>query len=209
LYQLANLLLTLIPGELNIMAAYSSYADAELIALLKSGDKTAFSEVYQRYWPLLFRHARKLLQEDEGAKDVVQDVFISLWAAVFEFNECTALSAYLYASTRNKILNTFRRNKVASAHLESLEKFMEQGTNVTDHLVREHMLAKQIEDEIANLPPRMREVFELKRKHHLSYKEIATVMNISELTVKTQMNKAIGTLRGKLGNSMILFLLLF
>ncbi len=41
------------------------------IALLKSGDKTAFSEVYQRYWPLLFRHALKLLQEDEGAKDVV------------------------------------------------------------------------------------------------------------------------------------------
>jgi RNA polymerase sigma-70 factor (ECF subfamily) len=190
------------------MAAYSSYTDAELIALLKGGDRTAFSEVYQRYWPLLFRHARKLLQEDEGAKDVVQDVFISLWAAVFEFNEGTALSAYLYASTRNKILNTFRRNKVAAAHLESLGKFMDQGTNVTDHLVREHMLAKQIEDEIANLPARMREVFELKRKHNLSYKEIATVMNISELTVKTQMNKAIGTLRGKLGNSVNLFFLL-
>ncbi|WP_285057475.1 RNA polymerase sigma factor [Pedobacter ginsengisoli] len=196
-------------GELNIMAAYSSYTDAELIALLKSGDRAAFSEVYQRYWPLLFRHARKLLQEDEGAKDVVQDVFISLWAAVFGFNEDTALSAYLYASTRNKILNMFRRNKVAAAHLESLGKFMDQGTNVTDHLVREHMLAKQIEDEIANLPARMREVFELKRKHNLSYKEIATMMNISELTVKTQMNKAIGTLRGKLGNSVNLFFLLF
>jgi RNA polymerase sigma-70 factor (ECF subfamily) len=71
------------------------------------------------------------------------------------------------------------------------------------------MLAKQIEDEIANLPARMREVFELKRKHNLSYKEIATAMNISELTVKTQMNKAIGTLRGKLGNSVNLFFLLF
>ena len=201
-------MLTLIPGEPNVMAVYSSYTDAELIALLKGGDKNAFSEVYQRYWPLLFRHARKLLQEDEGAKDVVQDVFISLWAAVFEFNEDTALSAYLYASTRNKILNTFRRNKVAAAHLESLGKFIDQGTNVTDHLVREHMLAKQIEDEIANLPARMREVFELKRKHNLSYKEIATVMNISELTVKTQMNKAIGTLRGKLGNSVNLFFLL-
>lgn len=202
-------MLTLILGELNIMAVYSSYTDAELIALLKSGDKAAFSEVYQRYWPLLFRHARKLLQEDEGAKDVVQDVFISLWAAVFGFNEDTALSAYLYASTRNKILNMFRRNKVAAAHLESLGKFMDQGTNVTDHLVREHMLAKQIEDEIANLPARMREVFELKRKHNLSYKEIATMMNISELTVKTQMNKAIGTLRGKLGSSVNLFFLLF
>lgn len=184
------------------MTVYSSYTDPELIVLLKEGDKTAFSEVYQRYWPLLFRHARKLLQEEEGAKDAVQDVFISLWAAAVEFNEHTALSAYLYASTRNKILNSFRRSKVSAAHLESLGEFMEQGANVTDHLVRERMLTKQIEDEIANLPARMREVFELKRKQNLSYREIAGVMNISELTVKTQMNKAIGTLRGKFGNSM-------
>jgi RNA polymerase sigma-70 factor (family 1) len=184
------------------MTTYHTYTDLELTALLKGGDRNAFSEVYQRYWPLLFRHARKLLQEDEGAKDVVQDVFISLWAAVVEFNEHTALSAYLYTSTRNKILNSFRRNKIAAAHLESLGNFMEQGTNVTDHLVREHMLARQIEEEIANLPERMREVFELKRKHNLSYKEIAEAMDISELTVKTQMNKAIGILRSKFGNSM-------
>lgn len=187
------------------MAAYSAYTDLELTTLLKVGDRTAFSEIYQRYWPLLFRHARKLLQGDEEAKDVVQDVFISLWNVVAEFNEHTALSAYLYATTRNKILNIFRRNKVAGTHLESLGNFMDQSTNITDHLLREHMLARQIEEEIANLPDRMREVFELKRKHNLSYKEIAEVMNISDLTVKTQMNKAISILRSKFGDSMNVF----
>ncbi|WP_367972083.1 RNA polymerase sigma factor, partial [Salmonella enterica] len=35
--------------------------------------------MYQRYCPLLFRHARKLLHNDEAAKDVVQDTFIQLW----------------------------------------------------------------------------------------------------------------------------------
>lgn len=191
------------------MTAYSSYTDPELVILLKGGDRTAFSEVYQRYWPLLFRHARKLLQEEEGAKDVVQDVFISFWAVAVEFNEHTALSAYLYATTRNKILNSFRRNKVSDAHLESLGMFIEQGVDITDHLVRERMLSRQIEDEIANLPARMREVFELKRKQNLSYTEIAGAMNISELTVKTQMSKAIGILRGKFGNSMNGFFPLF
>lgn len=90
-------------------------------------------------------------------------------------------------------------------HLESLGDFMTAGSNVTDHLARERMLAKQIEKEIENLPPRMREVFELKRKQNLSYKQIAIAMNISELTVKTQMNKAIRILRGKFGNSMNVF----
>lgn len=184
------------------MVDCSSLADNELVALIKQGDKRAFSEIYQRYWPLLFRHARKLLQDEEGSKDIVQDVFISLWPAVLDFDGKTILSSYLYASTRNKILNIFRRNKLANAHLESLAVFMMEGENVTDHLVREHMLASQIEEEILNLPARMREVFELKRKQHLSYKEIAEVMNISDLTVKTQMNKAITILRSKLGNTL-------
>lgn len=189
------------------MVGYASQTDNELIALIKEGNKDAFSEVYQRYWPLLFRHARKLLQDDEQCKDIVQDVFISLWSAVVVFNESTMLSAYLYASARNKILNIFRRNKVAGTHLESLGRFIEQGTDVTDHLVRERMLASQIEEEISNLPPRMREVFELKRKQNLSYKEIAEVMNISDLTVKTQMNKAITILRAKFGDNLNVFFL--
>jgi RNA polymerase sigma-70 factor (family 1) len=184
------------------MGGYGELTNKELIVLLKQGDRLALSEVYQRYWPLLFRHARKLLQNDEECKDIVQDVFISLWTAILDFNEDTMLSAYLYASTRNKILNLFRRDKVANAHLESLGDFMQNSTNITDHLVREHMLALQIENEIANLPERMRTVFELKRKHNLSYKEISEVMNISDLTVKTQMNKAITILRSKFGNSM-------
>lgn len=191
------------------MVGYDSQTDNELIALIKEGSKPAFSEVYQRYWPLLFRHARKLLQDEEECKDIVQDVFISLWSAVLEFNENSNLSAYLYASTRNKILNIFRKSKVAGAHLESLGNFMEMGTNVTDHLVREHMLASQIEEEISNLPARMREVFELKRKQNLSYKEISEVMNISDLTVKTQMNKAITILRAKLRNNINIFLINF
>lgn len=187
------------------MVGYGSQTDNELIALIKVGDKHAFSELYQRYWPLLFRHARKLLQDEDESKDVVQDVFISLWSAVMDFNEKTILSAYLYTSTRNKILNIFRRNKVSGAHLESLSGFISQGTNVTDHLVREHMLAAQIEEEIENLPARMREVFELKRKQNLSYKQISELMDISDLTVKAQMNKAITILRAKLGNNMNIF----
>jgi RNA polymerase sigma-70 factor (family 1) len=187
------------------MILYQSYSDQELVVLMHSGDRTAFSEVYKRYWPLLFRHARKLMQSEASAKDVVQDVFISLWSASSQFSEGSSLSAYLYTITRNKILNWIRHNKVAHLHIESLGNFMNQGYNATDHKLREQMLAKRIEEEIANLPLRMREVFELKRKHQLSYKEIAMEMGISELTVKTQMNKAITVLRSKFGNSLNIF----
>ncbi|HWW40706.1 RNA polymerase sigma-70 factor [Pedobacter sp.] len=188
------------------MLSLSEKTDQELLLLLQLGERSAYEEIYRRYWPLLFRHARKLLQNDEASKDVVQDTFIHLWATSIDLDIKTALSPYLYASVRNQILNIFRHNKVQANHLKNLGDFINQGANITDHLVREKILAKLIEDEISNLPPRMREVFELKRKAGLSYKEIAGVMNISELTVKTQMNKAITILRAKFGNSLSVFL---
>jgi len=188
------------------MSVYLLYNDKQLLDSLRSGDKDAYTEIYQRYWPILFRHARKLLKNEKDAKDVVQETFISLWTIAADLDQKTLLSPYLYMTVRNKILNIFRHNKVVNSHLTSLDDFMSSGTNITDHLVREKLLIKLIEEEIANLPPRMREVFELKRKSNLSYKEIAEIMDISDLTVKTQMSKAIKILREKFGEQLNSFM---
>lgn len=181
------------------MADYDTYSDDELINLLKVGDRVAYEKIYQRYWLKLYRHALKMLQNEEEAKDVVQDVFVMLWSKQNELNSITSLSSYLYASVRNKILNLFKRNRIEDNHLDSLKVFIGQGENITDHLIREKNLSAIIEKEITLLPDRMRQVFELKRKNNLSYQEIAKEMTISDLTVKTQMNKAIKVLRLRLG----------
>jgi hypothetical protein len=72
----------------NIMAAYGTYTDQELTALLKGGDERAYTEIYTRYWPLLFRHSLKMLHDEDQAMDVVQDIFTSLWfnRDVLDFN---------------------------------------------------------------------------------------------------------------------------
>jgi RNA polymerase sigma-70 factor (family 1) len=186
------------------MADYSGYSDEKLVDLFKSGDHTAYSNIYQRYWVLLYRHARKMLKEEELARDVVQDVFVMLWSKQHELELTTSISAYLYASVRNKILNHFNRNRMEDNYLQSLKVFINNGQCITDHLVREHNLSAIIEQEISLLPERMRQVFELKRKDNCSYKQIAEHMNISDLTVKTQMNKAIKILRLKLSSMLTL-----
>ena len=188
------------------MANYSAYADEELMDLLWSSDHSAYAEIYQRYWAPLYRHARKMLQNEEEARDVIQDVFVMLWSKREELDLSVSLSAYLYTTVRNKILNSFKRSKVEDNHLNALKAFINQGENITDYLVRERTLSEIIEHEITLLPERMRQVFELKRKNNFSYKEIAEEMNISDLTVKTQMNKAIKNLRLKLGPLLSIFL---
>jgi len=186
---------------------YSLYDDSKLTSLLIDRDKQAFSEIYTRYWPILYKHAFRMLKEADESEDVVQEVFTKLWNKAPSLQVDTSIGAYLYISTRNAILNFFSKNQVHHAYLADLGSFLDQAQEITDHRIRERILAKLIEAEIEKLPPRMREVFELKRNQNLSYKEIAGVMNISELTVKTQMNKAISTLRTKFGNHLPLFFL--
>jgi RNA polymerase sigma-70 factor (ECF subfamily) len=180
------------------MANYNLYTDDELFLLLKEGNHRAYAMIYQRYWGMLFRYARKILQNDEEARDVVQDVFVMLWSKSETLEIQVSLSCFLYASTRNSILKLFQRGKVKANYLNSLEKFIEQN-NTTDHLVRNRELARRIEHEVAMLPPKMREVFELSRRSHLSHREIATRMEISDKTVKKQMANALKILRLKLG----------
>ncbi|MFN0257294.1 RNA polymerase sigma factor [Pedobacter ureilyticus] len=187
-------------------SAYNQHSDEQLLALIKSGDRKACSEVYERYWPLLYRHAIKMLRNGDESEDVVQDVFVNFWKKAPDLEDSTSVGAYLYTATRNRILNLFTRNNVHINYLNDLGDFMKDGYEVTDHLVREKILAGLIEAEIQKLPTRMREVFELKRKQNLSYKEIAEKMDISELTVKTQMNKAITILRSKFGDHLSVFL---
>ena len=179
--------------------------DELLLLMLKRGEQPAFSEIYQRYWPILYRHAFRMLKSEAESEDVVQDTFVNLWKAAHDLPDHTSLGAYLYTMVRNRVLNIIAKSSVHASYRNDLERFMVEGYELSDHLVREKVLAKIIEQEIQQLPPRMREVFERKRNDYLSYKEIAEVMDISELTVKTQMNKAITILRRKLGDHIAVF----
>ena len=61
------------------MTAYFGYTDLELINLLKSGDQNAFTEIYNRYFRVLYLHAVRRLRDEDEARDVVQELFASLW----------------------------------------------------------------------------------------------------------------------------------
>ena len=184
----------------------NTLSDQELLSLLRGGDHAAFTEIYHRYWALLYRNAIKMLHDDDEATDVVQEIFTGLWEKAPELLEYNSLSSYLYACVRNKIINQINRSKLKVNYLNSLQSFLDSGEYITDNMVRERELTEVIEKEIALLPAKMRMVFELSRKGNLSYKEIAREIEISEETVKKQVHNAIKILRSKLGSFIVTFL---
>ncbi len=183
------------------MPCYATISDEELFDFVKSDDAGAFKEIYERHFGNLFINAYRKLQCKEEARDVVQDVFASIWDKRATIVLTTSLSAYLYVAVRNKILNILCHQKVASGYLESLANYADKASNQTDYLLRSNELNSMIEKEVAALPARMQEIFELSRKQYLSHREIATTLNLSEQTVKTQVNNALRILRSKLGTA--------
>lgn len=181
------------------MTAYHSYSDHELAGLLKSGDRLAYETIYHRYKFILHNHAWNKTRNREEAQDALQEVFASLWDKRATLEVGSNLSGYLYASVRNHILNLIARKGVQDRYIASIQYFTEEQPVLTDHRVRENLLKELIDKEIAALPPRMREVFELSRKAHLSHKEIAARLGTSEETVKKQVSGALKVLRSKLG----------
>lgn len=187
----------LVPKE--VYQPYSQLSDAQLADLLKSGDQSAFAQVYERYWRVIYGHVYKMLLDEEEAKDVVQEVFSEVW--IKREQHYSNLAGYLYVSARHKVINLVRKSKFHSAYLDSLSRFASECSTATLDQLDEKELSAAIEREIQALPARMKEVFELSRKENLSYKEIAGRLGISDKTVKKQMHKSLQQIRLNLRDS--------
>lgn len=186
----------------NLSLTYLS--DFELLHLFRAGDNSAYVEIYQRYHKKLYFHALKMLNDREEAQDVIQELFIKLLDKRESICLNTSLSSYLYTSVRNRILDIFSHVKVVEKHQQSLQDFMNRGEYITDNYVREKELSKIIEAEIAELPTKMREVFELSRTKEMTYAEIAAELDMAENTVRKHISKALKKLRPKLSDYLYL-----
>jgi len=180
------------------MTAYQSMTDVELADLLKSGDHSAYTEIYHRYSQLLYIHACTKLRDRETAKDILQELFTALWNNKEKFVLQNNLSSYLYTSTTNRIIKFITRQNVAASYILSISDQSFSETILTDHRIRENQLLSIIDCEITNLPEKMREVFLLSRKAQLSHREISDQLGIAEPTVKKHVNNALKILRVKL-----------
>lgn len=177
----------------------STLLDAQLIREIRNDDEEAFYEIYLRYNTLLLIYGHRKLSDKEEAKDIVQDVFVGLWNNRKQLEPDLALSAYLYKSVLNKVLNVYKHKNVLERF--TAENIQEEPieSSQTDYLIREKEIRAMIDKEIDAMPPRMREIYLLKKQYFLSTKAIAEKLELSEHTVSTQLKRAARLLKNKFG----------
>ncbi|SEA88317.1 RNA polymerase sigma factor [Pedobacter hartonius] len=190
------------------MSAFHQYTDRELVSLIKQDNRGAFEEIYERYKFLLLSHALNKLRNREEARDILQEAFVYLWNKRLTLSD-ENLGGYLYTVVRHMILNRLTKERYRKQYFDALYQFADHGSVESDYRIREQQLQSHIEAEIAALPTKMREVFELSRKKHLSHREIAGKLGISEQTVSKQVTNALKILRTRLGFFAYLYLLLY
>jgi RNA polymerase sigma-70 factor (family 1) len=193
-----DILLSLIKG-IETMSAYNAYSDQELMTLLKEGDHVAYTEIYKRYFKLLFKHAFSRLKNEDESKDVVQELFTNLWYKHNLLKPDRNISNYLYTAVRNRIFDLISRKNLESKYIADLPASIDTAECITDYAVRESQLRQLINREIEALPPKMREVFQLSRNESLSHKEIAEKLDLTEQSVRSHIKNALKILRVKLG----------
>ena len=172
------------------MSNFNKLSSDELLSLIKIGDERAFTEVYNRYWRLLYAIAYNRLKDLEEVEDIVHDVLASLWTNR-EKLEINNLKSYLATAVKFRIFATIRKQN-------SRQTFQEQmliPDPVDSYDVLDAMHYKKIIDavnnEIENLPEKCKIVFKCSREQSMSVKQIALHLNISSSTVENHLNKAL------------------
>ncbi len=185
------------------------YTDQELLAYMRNGNQLAFESIFNKYAEDLFIYAHKKLNNKEESQDIVQDIFIYLFKNKEQLQDIQNLASYLYKAVLNKIFDLYKHKYVVNEYANThSDEFKGQNYYVgTDFLIREKELKMLIDSTIDKMPDRMREVFVLKKFEHLSTKQIAERLNLSELTVSTHLKKATRLLKSNIEEFLILFLL--
>jgi RNA polymerase sigma-70 factor (family 1) len=177
-------------------------SDEDLLSRMADDDQAAFTSLYRRHWETLFITTVRVIGNREDTEDIIQEVFASLWNRRKALNLTGPLAGYLHTSVKYKAISYIDRNITRRHYLAVLSKAAESGAPASPEvLLRVKEVQQLIQTVIENMPPKMQEVFQLSRREHLSHKEIATRLGISEETVKKHIQHALQLLRSAMGKA--------
>ena len=181
------------------MSHYVSYSDFELLDLIRSGDKIAFSEIYNRYWKKVFTVASNKIGQLEEAEEIVQDIFISLWNRRESITITTSLNAYLAVSVKYRVIKILAKRSQYNKFADYTTNVIPIAANSTEDWIEFEELKSRLELLVSHLPEKCRLVYTMSRENGMSQKQIAQEFGISEKTVEAHIGKALKALRTGLG----------
>ncbi len=170
--------------------------DREAVRQTLEGDRQAFRFVVERYTPLLYSLACRLLGDPADAEDAVQEIFERVYRNLRRYDPARSFHPWMYTLALNHLRSLHRRGRrrlarqarsVDPSELDSRPAAGELDPARRASLTEGERLAAQA---LKALPARYREVFVLRQMEELSVAEVAQILKLPEGTVKTFLHRA-------------------
>ena len=169
--------------------------DNDLLLRLSQDDNEAFTLLYKTYSMKLYAVAFASLRSEEMAREVVQEIFISLWVNRRKVVIQQSILAYLIGAVRFKVFNIIDKESVRLRYKKEFLHGVSPGENVTEQTVVYNELNLAIHKQIDSLPETTKNIFVMSRFQGMNNNEIADHIRLSSKAVEYHISKALKVLR--------------
>ena len=167
-----------------------------LFLQFKKGEEKAFEYYYNLYFKRILGFCIPFIHDIDKAQSIVQDAFVELWIRRHKVKNPTGIKAFLYTRAKSDCLNLLRHSKVVEQFKLATYKKKEDQLRIEvlnaikfdSAMVSES--DKLISKAIAELPPRCKCVFLMRRNENKKNKEIAIELGITVKAVEANMSRA-------------------
>jgi len=161
--------------------------DEQLVLIVRTKDKEAYSEIIKRYQKKLMRYAHYILGDEQEGADAVQQGFIKAYINLNGFDTKRKFSSWLYRIVHNEAMNMINKRKKIQPVDEYIE--FDSGVHIEDLFIKKEMVS-HAQICLKNMHIMYREPLSLFYLEEKSYEEISDILRIPIGTVGTRINRA-------------------
>ena len=182
-----------------VRESFADVSDAALVLAIARYRHEALAEAYRRHAGAVFGLARRLLNDQVLAEEIVQEVFLRLWNDPDRFDPLRGtLRSYLLAHTHGRAVDLLRSEGARRVREERDARRTAEGGYDVEHEVWDMATADQVRQSMDRLPAPERRAIELAYFGGYTYREVASRLGEPEGTIKSRIRSGLKRLRGEL-----------
>lgn len=165
---------------------------------IADGDELAFAQFFRQYSPLLQHWIRRLVKDEQGCLEALQDVFIQIWVYRDKLPEVLHLHAWLKTVTTHQCFKHLARQKAYYAHSapegDHMTGYPSQDAGAAEALHFKEIQAV-IQQTLGTLTPQQRQIYQLSREEGLTSDQIAQRLNLSRGHIRNTISTILAIIR--------------
>jgi RNA polymerase sigma-70 factor (ECF subfamily) len=196
-----------------------TYADADLVALLRAGDQAAIAQLVDQWSPFMLRVARSFVDSPQSAEDIVQDAWLGMLSGLAKFEGRSSLRTWMFSILVNRArtrgareAKTLPQSPLASPDESAADDWLagpggepvrtwcsidvaSRWNTAPESVVLSREILLELDRAISALPPRQRQVVTMRDVCGMSTEEVCAALDISPANQRVLLHRARAVLR--------------